>query len=315
MQCLTASGNHRTGVVNYGNGISGAQGSKTNLAYEESSSSDTETEIDELDPYLLDFSSEIYNRISEQACKTLKQTALLSQSYHKSCIPFLLQMSKRPKKTTFSIELQTFSRSKTIIVTDGDSTKKIVLLICTYAIRKNLKPSQREIDECLRKKIPLHNQFVSNQLHDLSKATLEKNKAALKEFGMPSWSDGTWESFKKTFLISPIVIRIKPYSHVTNPQGLPSCPPQIFEDTHYDFLNLTAISILGRPLESSNNDVLHHTIGPPDALKTTKASTHIGFSFQISHRLVSRALKLNKLSKAEKKKRTTNQAERFKIKH
>ncbi|KAH9441005.1 hypothetical protein KEM48_012149 [Puccinia striiformis f. sp. tritici PST-130] len=120
-------------VVNYGNGSQfGAQGSKTNLAYEESSSSDTETEIDELDPYLLDFSSEIYNRISEQACKTLKQTALLSQSYHKSCIPFLLQMSKRPKKTTFSIELQTFSRSKTIIVTDGDSTKKIVLLICFH---------------------------------------------------------------------------------------------------------------------------------------------------------------------------------------
>ncbi|KAH9446963.1 hypothetical protein Pst134EA_028949 [Puccinia striiformis f. sp. tritici] len=119
--------------VNYGNGSQfGAQGSKTNLAYEESSSSDTETEIDELDPYLLDFSSEIYNRISEQACKTLKQTALLSQSYHKSCIPFLLQMSKRPKKTTFSIELQTFSRSKTIIVTDGDSTKKIVLLICFH---------------------------------------------------------------------------------------------------------------------------------------------------------------------------------------
>ncbi|POW08365.1 hypothetical protein PSTT_07639, partial [Puccinia striiformis] len=115
-------------VVNYGNGSQfGAQGT-----YEESSSSDTETEIDELDPYLLDFSSEIYNRISEQACKTLKQTALLSQSYHKSCIPFLLQMSKRPKKTTFSIELQTFSRSKTIIVTDGDSTKKIVLLICFH---------------------------------------------------------------------------------------------------------------------------------------------------------------------------------------
>ncbi|POW17933.1 hypothetical protein PSTT_00136 [Puccinia striiformis] len=81
----------------------GAQGSKTNLAYEEPSSYDTETEIDKLDSYLLEFSSKIHDWISKRARKTLKQTALLSQSYHKSCIHFLLQMSRSPKKTTFSI--------------------------------------------------------------------------------------------------------------------------------------------------------------------------------------------------------------------
>ncbi|KAI7951892.1 hypothetical protein MJO28_007576 [Puccinia striiformis f. sp. tritici] len=42
--------------------------------------------------------------------------------------------------------------------------------------------------------------------------------------------------------------------------------------------------------------------------------THLGSSFQISHSLVSRALKLKRLSKAEKKKRTTNQAERSALK-
>ncbi|KAI7959087.1 hypothetical protein MJO28_002878, partial [Puccinia striiformis f. sp. tritici] len=193
-----------------------------------------------------------------------------------------------------------------------------------------------KIDECLQKKLPLHNQFVLNQLHNFSKATLEKNKAALKEFGMPSWSDEAWESFKnKPSPVSSNVIVTtndflnKPHhykdqnlfmygvfsyidrstgktSSIASPaqtcksqqQGPPSYPPQIFEDTQYDFLNVTVI--LGRPLESLNNDISHHTIGPPDALKTTKASTHIGFPFQISHHLVSRALKLNKLSKAEK---------------
>ncbi|KAI7951893.1 hypothetical protein MJO28_007577 [Puccinia striiformis f. sp. tritici] len=172
-------------VVNHGTGGQfGAQGSKINLDYE-GSSSDTETEIDELDPYLIDFSSARYAQISERARKTLQQTSLLSKLYHKSSPPFLLRMSKKPKINTFSVKLQTFACSNSSIITEG-----------TYAIRKNLKASQREIDNCLQERLPLHNQFISNRLKDFSEATLEENKAALKEFGMPSWSEETWESFK-----------------------------------------------------------------------------------------------------------------------
>ncbi|KAH9449990.1 hypothetical protein Pst134EA_026703 [Puccinia striiformis f. sp. tritici] len=130
--------NHRTGgqfgaqrilckVVNHGTGGQfGAQESKINLDYE-GSSSDTETEIDELDPYLIDFSSARYAQISERARKTLQQTSLLSKLYHKSSPPFLLRMSKKPKINTFSVELQTFARLNSLIITEG-STKKIILL-------------------------------------------------------------------------------------------------------------------------------------------------------------------------------------------
>jgi hypothetical protein len=51
-----------------------------------------------------------------------------------------------------------------------------------------------------------------------------------------------------------------------------------------------------------SNEIAHHTIGPPDELKSTKTTTHFGCSFQISH--------LQKLSTEEIKKRTMNQEER-----
>ncbi|POW01826.1 hypothetical protein PSTT_12218 [Puccinia striiformis] len=136
--------NHRTGgqfgaqrilckVVNHGTGGQfGAQGSQINLDYK-GSSSDTETEIDELDldPYLIDSSSARYAQISERARKTLQQTSLLSKLYHKSSPPFLLRMSKKPKINTFSVELQTFARLNSLIITEG-STKKIILLACFH---------------------------------------------------------------------------------------------------------------------------------------------------------------------------------------
>ncbi|POW13424.1 hypothetical protein PSHT_07708 [Puccinia striiformis] len=83
-------------VVNHGTGGQfGAQGSKINLDYE-GSSSDTETEIDELDPYLIDFSSARYAQISERARKTLQQTSLLSKLYHKSS-PILIEDEQEAK--------------------------------------------------------------------------------------------------------------------------------------------------------------------------------------------------------------------------
>ncbi|POV97262.1 hypothetical protein PSHT_14679, partial [Puccinia striiformis] len=135
----------------------------------------------------------------------------------------------------------------------------------TYAVRKNLKASQREINNCLQKRLPLHNQFISNRLRDFSEATLEENKAALKEFGMASWSNETWKSFKNepSPLFSNAIVTTNDFSNK------PHC----------------------------------------DKIKTF---SHMAFS--IRHSLVSRALKLKKLSEAEKKKRTTNQAERSALK-
>lgn len=65
--------------------------------------------IDEVDSYQLDYSDEITQILSEQAKKTLKQTFQLNQSFFCSVEPFVLQMSVKPKKLPFSIELQTFA--------------------------------------------------------------------------------------------------------------------------------------------------------------------------------------------------------------
>ncbi|KNZ51652.1 hypothetical protein VP01_3872g2, partial [Puccinia sorghi] len=63
-----------------------------------------------------------------------------------------------------------------------------------------------------------------------------------------------------------------------------------------------------------SNELTHHTIGPPDELKTTKSRTHFGCSFQISHTLVARASKLRNISSEEKKIRTMYQGDRSKNK-
>ncbi|POW22269.1 hypothetical protein PSHT_01434, partial [Puccinia striiformis] len=156
-------------VVNYGTGGQfGAQGSKTNLAYEEPSSSDTETEIDELDPYLLE----------------------------------------RPKKNTFSIELQTFE----YYCTDGDSTKKIILLIRFHPHDPTDPLSNEDIYTMFNRQSNLRNK---NKLSGCMSATLEKNKAALKEFGMPSWSDEAWKSFKNkpSPLFSNVIVTTNDFSN------------------------------------------------------------------------------------------------------
>ncbi|POW00896.1 hypothetical protein PSTT_12836 [Puccinia striiformis] len=323
--------NQRTGF--------GAQGSKINLDYK-GSSSDTETEIDELDPYLIDFSSARYAQISERARKTLQQTSLLSKLYHKSSPPFLLRMSKKPKINTFSVELQTFARSNSLIITEEDlyimsnhqsnlrNKNKLSGQMSgigfrggyekgksagTYAIRKNLKASQRKINNGLQKRSPLHNQFISNRLRDFSEATLEENEAALKEFGMPSWSDETWESFKNepSPLFSNAIVTTnnfsnKPhcdkdenlftygiFSYIDRSTGTPILPPLNvrghalrFPEDNFDINFGTTPGIIEFLWKS--NDVSHHTIGPPDELKSTKTLTHLGSSFQISHSLVSR---------------------------
>ncbi|KAI7943888.1 hypothetical protein MJO28_011416 [Puccinia striiformis f. sp. tritici] len=167
----------------------------------------------------------------------------------------------------------------------------------TYAVRKNLKASQREINNCLQKRLPLHNQFISNRLRDFSEATLEENKAALKEFGMASWSNETWKSFKNepSPLFSNAIVTTndfsnKPhcdkdknlftygiFSYIDRSTGTPILPPSNFRGhalrfPEYDFdINFGTTPGIIEVLWKSN-DVSHHTIGPPDELKSTKTS-------------------------------------------
>ncbi|KAI7956958.1 hypothetical protein MJO28_004053 [Puccinia striiformis f. sp. tritici] len=58
-----------------------------------------------------------------------------------------------------------------------------------------------------------------------------------------------------------------------------------------------------------SNDIEHHTIGPPDKLKTTRSTTHHGCSFRISHQLVSRASSLSKLPHGKRNERVMYQNE------
>ncbi|POV94865.1 hypothetical protein PSHT_15981 [Puccinia striiformis] len=365
--------------------------SEPNSPKEEGEISEDETEIDSSEAFPLDFSDEMCNRQSERARKTLKQTSLLSKSYCISSKPFLLRMSKKQKKTTFSIESQTFARSQNIIVT-SNSTKKILFLLRftphdtsnptfnvlaeiiedlyimsthrsnltnkkklsgrmsgigfrggyekgksagTYAIRKNLKASRAELDKCLQSKLPNHNRFISNRFRDFSQAAFKANAEALKEFGIPSWSDKAWECYENepTPLCSNVIVTSNDFSnqshcdkdkniftygifsYIDRTTGTPILPPSSTRghglrfpeyDCNIEFGTTPGIiEVLWK-----SNDIAHHTIGPTEELKSTKTSTHFGCSFQISHRLVSRAVRLKKLSKAQKLKRTMNQEER-----
>ncbi|KAA1113092.1 Ubiquitin carboxyl-terminal hydrolase 7 [Puccinia graminis f. sp. tritici] len=358
--------------------------------------SDKETEIDENDPYVLDLPQDSCATLSERARKTLKQTLFLSKSYFTSSKPFLLRMSQKKKNITFSIELQTFASSKTVIVTAGGCAKKVLFLVQfhphdssdptfnhlseliedlyimsnhrsnlknknkisgrmsgigfrggyekgksagSYAVRKDLKPSQLELETNLQNKLPRHNQFIADRFRHFSEEAVAKNKQAMKEFGIPSWSDEAWESYKNdpTPLCSNVIVTSndfsnKPhcdkdkniftygiFSYIDRSTGTPILPPSStrghgirFPDYDCNINFGTTPGIIEVLWKS--NDICHHTIGPPEELKSTKKSTHFGCSFQISHRLVARALKLKCLPEEEKKKRTMTREERSKKK-
>ncbi|KAA1064693.1 hypothetical protein PGT21_012029 [Puccinia graminis f. sp. tritici] len=62
------------------------------------------------------------------------------------------------------------------------------------AVRKDLKPSQLKLETNLQNKLPRHNQFIADRFCHFSEEAVAKNKQAMKEFGIPSWSDEAWES-------------------------------------------------------------------------------------------------------------------------
>ncbi|WAQ83003.1 hypothetical protein PtA15_3A369 [Puccinia triticina] len=85
----------------------------------------------------------------------------------------------------------------------------------TYAVRKNLKPSQLRLEARLRQKLRSHNEFISHWFRHFSKAAHAQNTEALKEFGIPSWSDAAWESHQKdpTPLCSNVIVTSNDFSN------------------------------------------------------------------------------------------------------
>ncbi|WAQ88969.1 hypothetical protein PtA15_10A392 [Puccinia triticina] len=210
----------------------------------------------------------------------------------------------------------------------------------TYAVRKNLKPSQLRLEARLRQKLRSHNEFISHWFRHFSKAAHAQNTEALKEFGIPSWSDAAWESYQKdpTPLCSNVIVTSNDFSnkvhcdkdknvftygifsYIDRSTGSPILPPANIRDHALRFpefdcnINFGTTPGIIEVLWKSN-ELAHHTIGPPEGLKSTKKTTHFGCSFQISHRLVARAMKLKNLSPEAKRKKTMDQDERSQNKH
>jgi len=187
----------------------------------------------------------------------------------------------------------------------------------------------------LQQNLPHHNQFLAQRFRHFSQAAYNQNRKALQRFGIPSWSDESWESYSKDPqpLCSNVIVTSNDFSNKVhldkdknvftygifsyiNPEtGTPILPPSSTRGhgirfPEYDCnINFGTTPGIIEVLWKSN-ELAHHTIGPPPELKTSKSSTHFGCSFQISHMLVSRALCLKNMSSEERKKRTMNQAER-----
>ncbi|KAA1076817.1 Ubiquitin carboxyl-terminal hydrolase 7 [Puccinia graminis f. sp. tritici] len=85
----------------------------------------------------------------------------------------------------------------------------------TYALRKDLKPSQIELDRILQEKLPSHNRFISHRFRHFSQAAYDSNSKALEEFGLPSWSNKAWESYNNepTPLCSNVIVTSNDFSN------------------------------------------------------------------------------------------------------
>ena len=202
-------------------------------------------------------------------------------------------------------------------------------------MRKNLPASQLAMDNCLQKKLPLYNHFIAERFRHFSQDAYNQNKKALREFGIPSWSNEEWESYTQdpsplasNFIVTSNNFSKKVhcdqdknnftygiFSYINPSTGTPILPPQIIRGHSLRFpdydckINFGTIPGIIEVLWKSN-DIAHHTTGPPPELRSSKSSTHFGCLFQISHCIVARAVGLKKLTKEERRKRTTNQEER-----
>ncbi|PLW31524.1 hypothetical protein PCASD_20626 [Puccinia coronata f. sp. avenae] len=161
----------------------------------------------------------------------------------------------------------------------------------TYAIQRNLKPAQVALDRCLQTKLPDLNKFISDCIRHFSHEASKTNAKALKEFGMPSWSDKQWEDLKK-YNPQPIASSVivtsndfsnsahfnkdknlftyRIFSYINKFTGTPILPPShtlghaiCFPD--YDCnINFGGIPGIIEVLWKSN-DITHHTIGAAEA--------------------------------------------------
>ncbi|KNZ49498.1 hypothetical protein VP01_4976g2, partial [Puccinia sorghi] len=160
----------------------------------------------------------------------------------------------------------------------------------TYAVCTNLSAAHVALDKKLQQNLLCHNQFFAQRFRYFSQAVYNQNRGALQRFGIPS-------------------------CHINPETGTHILPPSttsghVIRFPEYDCnINFGTTPGIIEVFWKSKK-LAHHTLAPPPELKITESSTHFGCSFQISHMLVSRAVRLKNMSSEERKKRKTNHEKR-----
>ncbi|KNZ47479.1 hypothetical protein VP01_636g3 [Puccinia sorghi] len=256
----------------------------------------------------------------EEGCLDSDEGTVVDKSYATKILEssqnasFLLSershSTKKPKKQPYSIELQTFFHSGNVIDEDPPCINLVELIEYLYAMsphQSNLKNKNKisgrmagiglrggyeqgttagNCKGCLGQKAstkpPLSQSICCPKVLLLLKGFLKSKQGALQRFGIPSWSDESWESYNKTLL---------QWTKLFYLWDLPLHQPINWNSNP---------SPLIHPLYWKSNELAHHTLAPPPELKITRSS-HFGCSFHLIHMLVSRAVMLKNMSSEERK--------------
>ncbi|KAH9464590.1 hypothetical protein Pst134EB_004116 [Puccinia striiformis f. sp. tritici] len=180
----------------------------------------------------------------------------------------------------------------------------------TYARKQGIKDEDSIADSILWTKLQGHNQFIASRIRSLSKTAWQGNHDLIVEHGIPSWDQMSWRKFEHEHDFAGNVIvtfddfynkvhqdegdlnswTYGIFSYIDRATGLPIPPPsdQLGHGLYFtrhsaiiDFAHANGIvEVLWqtKPFE-------HCTTPPPLSLRSTKAYTHIGTSFQINTKL------------------------------
>ncbi|KNZ51273.1 hypothetical protein VP01_4012g1 [Puccinia sorghi] len=95
--------------------------------------------------------------------------------------------------------------------------------------------------------------------------------------------------------VTSINLAVHLFHQLLTPLGMPSGSLNTTATKKLDYMVSLSKSPSSKLVIWKSNKLTHHTIGPPNELKTTKSRTNFGSFFQIGHTLVARALKLRNL--------------------
>lgn len=150
----------------------------------------------------------------------------------------------------------------------------------------------------------------------------------MKSFGIPSWSNNEWNEFEQECdgIFSSAMIThsnfsnnphkdndLNPwtyglFSYINPLTGLPISPDNLAPGHVFWFPEFNCEIDFGTSpgiieLLWASNSVEHQTKYPPAPMQSTPTMTHYGSSFQISKRLMYRAIKLKNMAAEEREKK------------